>query len=450
MVDGNADGAAPARFGTDYDDPRDASQRLADKAGVRRQVVGLGETAAQDAYRREVLSAVQYRRAARPERSSFHLTKGQAGRQVALVSGELLVRSDTQADAQLMQSLAPYGFAVDPIAELGDRVLRLSNPALPVERLTDIARLIRIGGHQASVNHITPLGPVVKGRGGPENTSAKLRHPPSYAGKAAGAPVRIAIIDTGITAEQRTDGWLRGLVTADNVDPLDDLPSPNGFLDFGAGHGTFAAGIVAQVAPDAELVMYRAMDSDGVGSEAAVACAMVRAVEAGAKIINLSLGVETIDGQPLVAIEVALDLIAELDPEVLVFAAAGNDGSTLPCWPAASKRVVAVGALAADLTPAPWSNRGFWVDCSAVGEGIVSTYVKGVESPELDPAPDTFGADAWAVWSGTSFVAPQVAAAVARIAQEDACTPREALATLYRDRRVLPDYGRVLPILAGT
>ncbi len=450
MVDDTADGAAPARFGTDYDDPRDASQRLADKAGVRRQAVGLGETAAQDAYRREVLSAVQDRRADRPERLTFHLTKGPAGRQVAVVSGELLVRADTLADAQLMRSLATYGFAVEPIAELGGRVLRLSNPALPVERLTDIARLIRSSGHQASVNHITPLGPVVKGRGGPENTSAKLRYPPSYAGKAAGAPVRIAIIDTGITAEQRTDGWLQGLVTANNVDPLDDLPRPNGFLDFGAGHGTFAAGIVAQVAPDADLVMYRAMDSDGVGSEAAVACAMVRAVEAGAKIINLSLGVETIDGQPLVAIEVALDLIAELDPEVLVFAAAGNDGSTLPCWPAASKRVVAVGALAADLTPAPWSNRGFWVDCSAVGEGIVSTYVKGVESPELDPAPDTFGADAWAVWSGTSFVAPQVAAAVARIAQEDACTPREALATLYRNRRVLPDYGRVLPILAGT
>ena len=450
MVGDDANGAAPVRFSNDYEDPRDAGQRLADRHGVRRQAVGLGETAAQDAYRRELLAAVQVRRADRPDRLTFHLTRGPAGRQVAVVSGELLVRADTQDDAELMRSLAPYGFEITPIPELRGRVVRLSNPALPVERLTDIARLIRSGGHQASVNHITPLGPVIKGRGGPENTSAKPAYPPSYAGKAAGGSVRIAIIDTGVTAEQRTDGWLRGLATPENIDPLDDLPTPNGFLDFGAGHGTFAAGIIAQVAPDADLVMYRAMDSDGVGSEAAVACAMVRAVEEGAKIINLSLGVEPVDGQPLVAIEVALDLIEELDPEVLVFAAAGNDGSTRPCWPAASKRVVAVAALAADLSPAPWSNRGFWVDCSAVGEGIVSTYVKGVESPELDPTPDTFGADAWAVWSGTSFVAPQVAAAVARIAQEDACTPREALRTLYAGRRVLPDYGRVLPILAGT
>lgn len=450
MIGDNAGGAAPVRFGNDYDDQRDAGQQLADRDGVRRQAVGLGETAAQDAYRREVLVHVQFRRAGRPEQLGFQLAQGLAGRQVAVVTGELLVRADAQVDAQLMRSLAPYGFEVTPIEELRGRVVRLSNPALPVERLTDIARMIRTGGHQASVNHITPLGPVVKGRGGPENTSAKLRYPPSYAEKTAGPPVRIAIIDTGITAEHRTDGWLQGLATADNIDPLDDLPAPNGYLDVGAGHGTFTAGIIAQVAPDAELRIYRAMDSDGIGSEAAVACAMVRAVEAGATIINLSLGVETVDGQPLVAIEVALDLIEELDPEVLVFAAAGNDGSTRPCWPAASKRVVAVGALAADLTPAPWSNRGFWVDCSAVGEGIISTYVKGVESPEFDPSPDIFGADAWAVWSGTSFVAPQVAAAVARIAQEDACTPRRALRTLYSGRRVLPDYGRVVPILAGT
>ena len=454
MVGNEADGAVPAavpgRFRNDYADPRDAGQRLADKDGVRRQAVGLGQTAAQDGYRRELLAAMQGRRAARSDLLAFHLTKDPAGREVAVVSGDLLVRSDTRNDARLIRALAPYGFQVTPVEALQGRVLRLSNPDLSVDRLTDIARFIRTSGHQASVNHITPLGPVIKGRGGPENTGAVLPYPPSCAGPAGERPVRIAIIDTGITAEQRTDGWLHGLATAGNIDLLDDLPTPNGFLDFGAGHGTFNAGIAAQVAPDADLSIYRAVDSDGVGSEATVATAMVQAVEDGATILNLSLGVDTVDSQPLVAIEVALDLIAEMNPEVLVFAAAGNDGSTRPCWPAASKRVVAVAALAADLTPAPWSNRGFWVDCSAVGEGIVSTYVQGVESPELDPKPDTFGANAWAVWSGTSFAAPQIAAAVARIVQEDSCPPREALRRLFADRHVLPDYGLVVPILAGT
>jgi len=441
---------AGTRFGQDFHDPRDAAQRLADKDGARRQCAGLGRAAAQDAYRREVLAAVQMRRVQRSDRLSFCCCPGPEGRDVAVVTGELLMRSGAREDAALLAALAPYGFDTTPIEELDGRVVRLSNAELAVDKLHDIARFIRTSGHQASVNHVTPLGPVMKGRGGPENTACALPYPPPFAGRTTGAALKLAIIDTGVTAEQRTDGWLNGLATHSNTDPLDDLPTPNGYLDFGAGHGTFTAGIAAQIAPDCELAMYRAVDSDGVGSETGVALAMMQAVEDGAMILNLSLGEQTTDDQPLLAIEVALDLISERSPDVLVFAAAGNDGSARPCWPAASKRVVAVAALSADLTPAPWSNRGFWVDCSAVGEGVVSTYVQGVEAPELDPSPDTFGADAWAVWSGTSFASPQVAAAVARIAQEQGCAPREALRELLAPCRALPDYGWAVPILSGT
>ncbi|MDQ3611484.1 MAG: S8 family serine peptidase [Actinomycetota bacterium] len=437
-------------FREDHPDPRDAAQRLADKDGVRRQCAGLGREAATDGYRREILAAVQVRRAQRSDRLSFHCCPGPEGRDMSVVTGELLVRSDVCEDSALLGALAPYGFSSAPIEELEGRVLRLVNAEIGVDKLQDIARFIRGSGHQASVNHVTPLGPIMKGRGGPENTAGVLPYPPTFAGQATGPAVKLAVIDTGVTEEQRTDGWLNGLATAANTDPLDDLPRPNGFLDFGAGHGTFTAGVVAQIAPDCELAMYRAVDSDGIGSETDVACAMLQAVEEGATILNLSLGEQTADDQPLLAIEVALDLITERNPEVLVFAAAGNDGSSRPCWPAASKRVVAVAALAADLTPAPWSNRGFWVDCSAVGEGVVSTYVQGEEAPELDPSPDTFGADAWAVWSGTSFASPQVAAAVARLAHEDGCPPREALRTLFSRSRALPDFGWVVPILPGT
>lgn len=447
-----ADGtpAGAARWHGRALDPREAGQRLSDKDAVRRQTAGLGRAPQQDAYRRVLLDAVQSRRAERTDRRPFGLLRPQHGLEVGAVRGELLVRADAASDTALLAALRPYGFTATPVEELDGRVLRLSapEPELSVDRLTDVARFVRANGHQASVNHITPLGPVMKGRGGPEATAVALPFP--AAAGVRGEPVRVAVVDTGITAERRTDGWLQGLVTGDNVDPLDDLPTPNGFLDFGAGHGTFTAGIVQQVHPEADVAVYRAVDSDGVGSEADVAGAMVRAVRDGARVVNLSLGVTTVDDQPLLAVEVALDLIAEIDPEVLVVAAAGNDASSVPCWPAASKRVVSVAALAADLTPAPWSNHGFWVDCSAVGEGIVSTYVQGVESAELDPSPDRFGSDAWAVWTGTSFAAPQVAGAVARIAQEDGCTPREALRRLWEGCRTLPDHGRAIPLLPGT
>ncbi|HEX8134486.1 MAG TPA: S8/S53 family peptidase [Actinomycetes bacterium] len=200
--------------------------------------------------------------------------------------------------------------------------------------------------------------------------------------------------------------------------------------------------------------MYKALDSDGIGSEVDVACAMVRAVREGAQILNLSLGMETLDDQPPVVFEVALELIdeeaAKTRQDVLVVAAAGNFGHVRPCWPAALRGVIAVGGLTQDLAPAAWSTRGAWVDCSTIAEGVRSAYVKGREHPQVDPQPDKFRKNAWAVWTGTSFAAPQVAGAIARIAQEQGVGPRAALGRLFDRQPDLPDYGRLIPILPAT
>ena len=89
---------------------------------------------------------------------------------------------------------------------------------------------------------------------------------------------KVAIIDTGIADQQvpRTDGLLAGIRrTPQNIDSLTSFPigdpDTDTYLDFDAGHGTFVAGIVSQVAPDAAISVYRAIDSDGIGSEVAVA-----------------------------------------------------------------------------------------------------------------------------------------------------------------------------------
>lgn len=255
------------------------------------------------------------------------------------------------------------------------------------------------------------------------------------------------MLDTGVDARPRSDGWLNGVARADNVDPLDAIPARDGLLDPGAGHGTFAAGVVQQVAPSVAVRAHRVLDSDGIGSDVRVACAMLRAAEEGADVLNLSLGSHTVDDEPPIALQAALDLLAERHPDILVVAAAGNDGSDRPCWPAAFPDVVAVGGLTPSLGPAEWSNRGGWVTCSTVAEGIVSTYVEGRRA--ADP-PAVFGADAWACWTGTSFGAPQVAAAVAGRCAVDGVRPRRALAALLADRPTEPEYGSVVEILAGT
>jgi subtilisin family serine protease len=199
--------------------------------------------------------------------------------------------------------------------------------------------------------------------------------------------------------------------------------------------------------------MYRALRSSGLGSELEVACALLRAVQDGAQVVNLSLGSQTRGDQPSLALAAALDEITgigrERGEDVLVVAAAGNYGDTVPTWPAAFRSVVAVGALTAGLRPAPWSSRGFWVDCSTVGEGVLSTFVEGQESYEFTADPDTFGPDSFARWSGTSFAAPQVAGAVARAMQEHDLAPRRAFAGLMASGRAVPDYGQALSILPG-
>ena len=138
-------------------------------------------------------------------------------------------------------------------------------------------------------------------------------------------------------------------------------------------------------------------------------------------VLNLSLGTTTTDDEPPIALQAAVDLIDELASahptlDALIVAAAGNYGTSRIVWPAGFRGVIAVGALTQDLRPAPWSSYGPWVDCSVIGDGVLSVYVEGREDPFFDTAADTFGPNSWALHFGTSFAAPQVAGLVAQIA----------------------------------
>jgi subtilisin family serine protease len=132
----------------------------------------------------------------------------------------------------------------------------------------------------------------------------------------------------------------------------------------------------------------------------------------------------------------------------VIVAAAGNYGDRTKVFPAALDGVEAVAGLTAHLTPAAWSSYGD-VQFSTVAEGVHSTFVQGTESPVFDPAPDAFGADPWAVWSGTSFAAPQVAGAVARISYEEDIDVRAATARLAEYGKPIAGYGKAMRILKG-
>ncbi|MBC8090854.1 MAG: S8/S53 family peptidase [Pseudonocardia sp.] len=450
--------AAANVFRNDYPDKRPDAAKREERAEVAKQVRHLRNLSGDLDYQHAMTGWVQDRRKDRPDLVAFESVPN-GGIDALVVRGELLVRRDDLDDARTRKIVEDFGLDAEPIETLGGSVIRLT------EKEEDPGKE-RLGGRMAeafeegerrkapvSFHYIVPLGIVMKGEGGPQPSAGRRDFPTVTV--TGGSPVSVAVIDTGITDERRGDGWLHGLLTGTNEDALDAIPVPDRSLDLGAGHGTFAAGIVQQVAPTADLRVLRAMDSDGVGSENDVAAKMIEAVRDGAKILNLSFGTQTVDDQPPLILRAALDTVFAHDPDVLIVAAAGNFGDERPCWPAAFSQffpnVVAVAGLDPAGLPAEWSSHGTWVTCSAIGEGVVSTYVEGTENRRVEDPPDTFPLDSWASWTGTSFAAPQVAGAVARRSQERGITPTKAFAEL-RDggTPTTTGHGAAMIILPGT
>ena len=447
-------------------------------AAVQREVDELINLRFEPAARHEYLVQLQGRRNGIPRDdviTPFVFLPATVGFDTLLVPGELLItRQSYDGRHGPAGGEEPRRYGQDVLADFGleasevdcpalqNRVLRLvpTRPMGPQE-LADAATALRALGLDVSLCYITTLAGVVKPpphktpSGGAAKAALRVEGV-RLVGGGPDRPVKVAIIDTGIAAAIRPDGWLADVPRNGNIDPLDIFPLPNGdgFLDFAAGHGTFVAGLVREVAPGAEIAVYRAVDSDGIGDEVTVACAMIRAViEDGAQIVNLSLGCQTQDNMPPLAIQAALEIISEWEREqgrdVIIVAAAGNSGDTTPSWPAAFPMVVSVAALMPDMRPAPWSSYGYSVTCSTIGQGLLSTYVQGQEAPLPNAPAQVFGPDSWALWSGTSFAAPQITGALARLYQDEGIPLPDALSDLLAAGLPIAGFGQAVKILPG-
>lgn len=436
----------------DYPETRTPKEVRAERREVARQVGSLLRAARDEEYRHRAVQRLQDRRRPQPHRLQMEEI-ARSGRTGLLVASGSVVAHRADLGASARRRLLD-DFGVTP-PEHDRRVVRLDVPA---DRLgggiTDLIASMCGCGAPVRPNHVVPLAGVMKGAGGPEPSAGARPFAPGAFRTVAPFPV-VAVLDTGVSAEPRPDGYLAMPVGPDDIDLLDDFP-PDGRLDAGAGHGAFVTGVLQQVAPGTPVAVHRVLDTDGITSDVDVADRMRRAVEEGAQIVNVSLGTATVDDRPPAALLDVVTDLARTRPDVLIVCAAGNGAGTERVWPAAFAAtvptVVAVGGLDPHGNGAAWSTRGDWVTCSAVGEGVVSTYVRGQEDGTLigDPDPDTFGPGAWATWTGTSFAAPQVSAAVARICAETGATPPRALADLLGRGTATPGHGRALRILPGT
>ena len=281
---------------------------------------------------------------------------------------------------------------------------------------------------------LKPIGPATEG------TMSDLRGTTRTG--TAGAGITIAVLDTGIAKGHETwrdavfpdlvvsagsDYTTPGAVRVPGAEDLMDVRPHNGMLDWEAGHGTFIAGVIGQIAPGATVRAERVFASDGVGFEDRIAAAIRDASDAD--IINMSFGGYTQSDLPPIGL---LDAIDDVPSCTVLVASAGNEGcGCRPCWPAALKRVLAVGAVDANGEAAWFTNFGFWVDACALGVDVLSSFFKFDGAVEADPTGNVQEFEYAAYWNGTSFAAPQLAAAIAAVAKpgqaQDAV--RQVLAT---------------------
>lgn len=293
----------------------------------------------------------------------------------------------------------------------------------PDDRLVElVARAREIAPQAAALDHVLGAGPQRRiGDGEPE----PVEDPGTVPGAGElGAGITVAVLDTGIADDfpVDVDGG-----PGDREVPDEDA---DGRRDPAAGHGTHVAGIVLSVAPCARIVARRVLRT-GVGeaSELEVAEALLAAREAD--VVNCSFSGPSLHDAPPLVIERAL---ARLRPQTVVVAGAGNRGTDRPQWPAASKRVIAVGAIGRRSRGGPWLRTEFtdfgpWVDCCAPGVDVPSAFLRWSDS--AGSAPREF--KGWARWSGCSMATPYVAGAIAALATRDRIDVALAVHRLVRD-----------------
>jgi len=297
----------------------------------------------------------------------------------------------------------------------------------------------------------------------------------------------VAIVDTGVGQHPWFDVpspvVARGVLldgapigTYDDREPDGDAEpdsTAEGTIGEYSGHGTFIAGVVHQVCPDAVILPVRVSGPTGEATEWDVARSLERLLDfhlravagddacAAVDVVVLPFGFYPEETDQDDYDGVLRGILRDLrEAGVLVVVSAGNDGSTRPVFPAAwapSVRRVPDGPvvpeqpsdLVATYTPlltvtasnpngtlADFANDGPWVTAVRPGAKSLSTMPTTFDGPAVPQArtadgpresvdPDDFRGG-FALWSGTSFAAPVLAGQLAGALLDARVDGREA------------------------
>jgi len=198
----------------------------------------------------------------------------------------------------------------------------------------------------------------------------------------AGAPTIVGIVDTGV--DLRHPDLINHIISPGIDFPNNDLEAQDDH-----GHGTHVAGIIAAevnnglgvagVNANARILPAKVFNKNAVGLTSWVANGIIWATANGARVINMSLG-----GRDVV-VNQTLELAIKFafDRNVVLVAAAGNDGTAGVWYPAAFEDYVLAAAatdqddhyISLSMTNGTFgSNFGPEVDVAAPGLNVLSTW----------------------------------------------------------------------------
>jgi len=201
--------------------------------------------------------------------------------------------------------------------------------------------------------------------------------------------VKVAVLDTGVDCTHpdfmnaggtSTDSAKGGQLAWASSEALfaTTISSPACPWEDDNGHGTLTAGAVAAATNNAagvaslgfplQLVVIKVIDSTGQSPDDVVAEGIEAAVSAGAQVISMSLAG---DGYSQ-TLQSAIDFAWQHN--VLVVAAAGNNGGSTLTYPGDANHVLTVAATDTNNQSAGFSNYGTWVKIAAPGVNIETTF----------------------------------------------------------------------------
>lgn len=216
-----------------------------------------------------------------------------------------------------------------------------------------------------------------------------------------GDGVTVAVVDTGVdgTHPDLTGQLVKGLDVTGGGDAENDTDGHGtgmASLIAGHGHGANNASGVVGLAPRVKILPIKAAETDDFDDDE-WAKGVRFAVDLGVDVINLSFG----DSLATPGSEGAKAIAYAQHHDVVVVAAAGNEGNAELSYPSKLSGVVAVGAVDESLDHWEDSNTGPGVTLAAPGVKII----------EADPTE----ASGYAQGTGTSDAAAYVSATAALI-----------------------------------